>query len=117
MFEISDESVLGSFEQGQLRNPWPRKELDGRVIYIAKELEIPKRMGTPVLCEFGSAAMGGAEHLEYAQPNTYGAPEVILEVPWTYSVDIWNVGGMIRDVSEGRSLFTGQDLEFQTYLS
>ncbi|GFF37147.1 hypothetical protein IFM46972_05127 [Aspergillus udagawae] len=26
------------------------------------------------------------------EPNTYRAPEVIMEVPFDYSVDIWNVG-------------------------
>ncbi|KFZ07191.1 hypothetical protein V501_06690 [Pseudogymnoascus sp. VKM F-4519 (FW-2642)] len=47
----------------------------------------------------------------------YTAPEVILEAPWTYSVDIWNVGCMIWDVYEGGSLFTGYDPEFQKYRS
>jgi hypothetical protein len=39
---------------------------------------------------------GGIEHFEDIQPNIYCAPEVIMEVPWTYSVDIWNVGCMVR---------------------
>ncbi|KAK2591913.1 hypothetical protein QQS21_010387 [Conoideocrella luteorostrata] len=117
MFEISDESVLSDFEQGELQNPSPIKELDGRFIYMSRELGMPKRMGAPVLCDFGSAVVGGTEHLEDVQPNIYRAPEVILEVPWTYSVDIWNVGCMIWDIFEGGSLFTGQDPEFQTYRS
>ncbi|KAM3541538.1 hypothetical protein ARSEF1564_005531 [Beauveria bassiana] len=59
---------------------------------------MPKDLGTPVLCDFGSAVDGGVDHLEDVQPNIYRAPEVILEVPWTYSVDIWNVGCMIWDI-------------------
>jgi hypothetical protein len=47
------------------------------------------------LCDFGSAVSGGVEHVEDIQPNIYRAPEVILQVPWTYSVDIWNVGCMV----------------------
>lgn len=33
---------------------------------------------------------------KYIQPNIYRPPEVILKAPWTYSVDIWNVGCMVR---------------------
>ncbi|KAM3502500.1 hypothetical protein MY11210_009046 [Beauveria gryllotalpidicola] len=78
---------------------------------------MPKKMGAPVLCDFGSAVNGGVVHLEDVQPNIYRAPEVILEVPWTYSVDIWNVGCMIWDIFEGCSLFTGQDPELNVYRS
>ncbi|KAG8410154.1 hypothetical protein J3459_017357 [Metarhizium acridum] len=99
MFEFSDESVLVDFEQGELQAPCPRKELDGRCIYVSRELTMPKQMGAPVLCDFGSAVIGGIEHLEDVQPNIYRAPEVILEVPWTESIDIWNVGCMVSRAS------------------
>ncbi|RMD42214.1 hypothetical protein DV735_g2902, partial [Chaetothyriales sp. CBS 134920] len=118
MFGIADDSVFSDFEDGELHNPCPRKELsDGRTIYLSRELRMPKAMGAPVLCDFGSAVPGGVEHLEDIQPDIYRAPEVILEAPWTYSVDIWNVGCMIWNIFEGGSLFTGQDPEFQTYRS
>lgn len=78
---------------------------------------MPKKLGAPVLCDFGSAVLGDEKHSEDIQPDIYRAPEVILEVPWTYSVDIWNVGCMIWNIFEGGSLFTGQDPEFQTYRS
>ncbi|KAJ5609440.1 hypothetical protein N7528_010007, partial [Penicillium herquei] len=74
-------------------------------------------VGAPVLCDFGSAVLGDEEHSEDIQPDIYRAPEVILGIPWTYSVDIWNVGCMIWNIFEGGSLFTGQDPEFQTYRS
>jgi hypothetical protein len=32
---------------------------------------------------------------QYIQPNVYRAPEIILDILWTYSVDIWNVGCMV----------------------
>ncbi|GLA50073.1 hypothetical protein AnigIFM63604_006092 [Aspergillus niger] len=71
----------------------------------------------PILCDFGSAVPGDIEHSEDIQPDIYRAPEVILEAPWGYKVDIWNVGCMIWDVFEGGSLFTGYDPEFQAYRS
>lgn len=42
----------------------------------------------PVLCDFGSAMPDNTKHFEDIRPNICRAPEVILEVPWTYSVDI-----------------------------
>lgn len=40
----------------------------------------------------------GLEHREDIQPDVYRSPEVILDIPWTYSVDIWNVGCMVSNV-------------------
>lgn len=134
MFGIADDSVFSDFEENELRDPCPRKELDGRTIYVSRKLGMPKKLGAPVLCDFGSAVLGDEMHSEDIQPDIYRAPEVILEVPWTYRVDIWNVGCMVRrpiigvqrflkltsqiwDIFEGESLFTGQDPEFQTYRS
>jgi serine/threonine-protein kinase SRPK3 len=130
-----DDSVLTAFEQEELREPSPRKEADGRVIYLSRELGIPKDVGGPVLCDFGSAVPldDGIEHREDIQPNVYRAPEIIFDIPWTYSVDIWNVGCMVSyhsfdertstdilfsqvwDAFQGEHLFTGQDPELQTY--
>ena len=93
MFGIDDDSVFRHFEENELQDPCPRKELDGRTIYIS-----PKQLGAPVLCDFGSAVLGNEKHSEDIQPDIYRAPEVILEVPWTYSVDIWNVGCMVRQL-------------------
>ncbi|KAJ6145509.1 hypothetical protein N7470_009404 [Penicillium chermesinum] len=123
MFGIDDDSVFSDFEENELRDPSPGKELDGRTIYVSRELRMPKRLDAPVLCDFGSAVFGDEKHTEDVQPDIYRAPEVILEAPWTYSVDIWNVGlvqtlnHQIWDLFEGGSLFSGRDPEFQTYRS
>jgi serine/threonine protein kinase len=104
----ADDSVLTAFEQEELNKPCSRKELhDGRTIYLTRELDTPKDFGAPVLCDLGSAVPldDGIEHRADIQPNVYRAPEVILDVPWTYSVDIWNVGCMVStDCSNEHSL-------------
>ncbi|QSS54231.1 protein kinase [Histoplasma capsulatum var. duboisii H88] len=119
MFGINDDSVFTDFEEEELQQPIPRKEvdMDGRTVYMSRKLRIPADVGDPVLCDFGSAVLGDQHHAEFIQPNIYRAPEVILGAPWTYSVDIWNVGCMIWDIYEGGSLFTGRDPEFQKYRS
>ncbi|RSL51812.1 hypothetical protein CEP54_011231 [Fusarium duplospermum] len=117
MFGIEDDSVFSDFEEQELIDPSPRKSVDERVVYLSRELRMPKNWGAPVLCDFGSAVNGGVEHLEDVQPDIYRAPEVILEAPWSYEIDIWNTGCMIWDLFEGGHLFTGHDPEHQTYRS
>lgn len=96
MFGIEDNSVFEDFENAELQDPSPRKETEGRTIYVSRQLRMPDEVGAPVLCDFGSAVSGDEEHLEDVQPDIYRAPEVILEAPWTYSIDIWNAGCMVR---------------------
>lgn len=100
MLGIRDDSVFSDFEEKELQCPVPRKEvdIDGRTIYMSRDLRMPKHMGAPVLCDFGSAMLGDQHHSEFIQPNIYRAPEVILGVPWTYNVDIWNVGCMVTQI-------------------
>ncbi|KAG5934568.1 hypothetical protein E4U60_003789 [Claviceps pazoutovae] len=115
----TDEAVLSAFEQEELDNPCPRKEADGRTVYVSRMLQAPEKLGAPVLCDFGSAMRldDGIPRLEDIQPSTYRAPEVILEIPWTSSVDIWNVGCMIWDSFQGGNLFSGRNPETGTYQS
>lgn len=96
MFGIGDDSVFAEFEAEELHNPSPRKEdADGRVVYASRELGLPMEWGAPVLCDFGSAVLGNEAHVQDVQPNVYRAPEVILEMPWSYSIDVWNVGCVV----------------------
>jgi serine/threonine-protein kinase SRPK3 len=97
----ADKAVLQAFEKRELSELSPRKEVDGRTIFLSRELDTPKSPGEPVLCDFGTAQYlnDGIEHREDVQPNVYRAPEIILDIPWTYSVDIWNVGCMVSSKS------------------
>ncbi|KAI7304411.1 hypothetical protein KC326_g8452 [Hortaea werneckii] len=108
---------MTQFEKEELEHPSPMKEVDGGVIYLSREMGIPRAFGAPVLCDFGSAVPldDGSEHREDIQPNLYRSPEVILDIPWTCKVDIWNVGCMIWDAFQGEHLFTGHDSEHNTY--
>lgn len=103
----ADSSVLTQFENQELEEPSPKKEVDGGVIYLSREMGTPKAFGAPVLCDFGSAVPldDGLEHREDIQPDVYRSPEVILDIPWTYSVDIWNVGCMVNIIQIGHTHF------------
>lgn len=59
MFGIKDDSVFSDFEEKELQRPVPRKEVDaGRTIYMSRDFRMPKKLGAPVLCDFGSAVSG-----------------------------------------------------------
>ncbi|KAG6269755.1 hypothetical protein E4U47_003983 [Claviceps purpurea] len=114
------------FEQEELDNPSPRKELDGKIIYQSRELGPAYEVSRLVLSDFGSSMRldDGIEHLEDIQPDVYRAPEVILQIPWTSSVDIWNAGCLVSvlasrsgTASREGHLFTGREPEFETYRS
>jgi serine/threonine-protein kinase SRPK3 len=96
MFGITDFSVFADFEEEEIHNPCPRKEVEGRTIYTSRAIKSPGQIGPPVLCDFGSAVFGDSEHLDCVQPNVYRAPEVTLRAPWDYKIDIWNVGCMVN---------------------
>lgn len=75
-----------TFEQEELKNPSPRKELDGRFVYLTRELPMPQDLANPVLCDFGSAVPldDGREHREDVQPDrvprTRGHPRGTVDV-------------------------------------
>ena len=116
MLSIEDDSLFSDFEKEELRNPSPRKVVeDARSIYVSRELGMPKTFGNVILCDFGSAVRGDVEHREDVQPAVYRAPEVILEAPWSYQIDIWNTACMVWDIFEDGHLFTGWDSEDQRY--
>lgn len=88
------------FQNDELKWPSAVKEVDGGMIYLCRQMGIPRDVSAPFLCDFGSAVPldDRVEHDENIQPLIYRAPEVILQIPWTYSVDIWNVGCLVSTI-------------------
>jgi serine/threonine-protein kinase SRPK3 len=101
--EIEDNSIITAFINAEQDHPSPRKEVGGYTIYASRSFDLPKSIGEPVLSDFGSAVSGDIAHDEDVQPDVYRSPEVCLQIPWSYSIDIWNIGvlvGFIRDRHE-----------------
>lgn len=98
MLSIDDETILTEFEKEEKLHPSPRKTVDSnRTIYMSRELSLPTQglWGQPVLCDLGEARIGKF-HRGNIQPNIYKAPEVLFDMQWSFSADIWNVGVMVR---------------------
>ncbi|KAG8630738.1 hypothetical protein KVT40_002357 [Elsinoe batatas] len=112
---IEDKSVLDNFVKAELAQPSPRKLVDGKLVFLSRRLDLPKEFGIAVLNDFGSA-VDGKDLQDYdAQPDVYRSPEVMLQIPWSYPIDIWNVGVMIWDLFEGRHMFYGHDPHINGY--
>ena len=97
MLTVSDESILWDFERAEIEEPSPRKVIDDvRTIYGSRRLGLPKDSlwGEPALCDFGEARIGEF-HKGLIQPELYRAPEVLFNMRWDSSVDIWNVAVLV----------------------
>ncbi|KAI9803816.1 MAG: hypothetical protein M1825_001696 [Sarcosagium campestre] len=106
---IHDDSVLGKFEQNEMENPCPRKELDDRTIYLSRPMPLSK--GEPSITDLSEARFGDCKHTDRIMPSVYRAPEVILGLPWSYPVDIWGFGMVLWDLLQPKRLFQPQDSE------
>lgn len=93
--EIEDECILAEFEAAEVNSPSAKVTRHDRTIYASRMLDLLKTFGLPVLCDFGVARFGDEVNNEDIQLEVYRAPEVILEMNWSYPVDIWNVGVMV----------------------
>ena len=111
MLTVDDESILNDFEKAEADDPSPRKVIDNvRTVYGSRKLGLPtdSRWGQPVLCDFGEARIGES-HRGLIQPELYRAPEVLFEMEWRSSADIWNLAVL---VSISSSTSTGLSLIF-----
>ena len=96
LHEIVDSGLLDAFTKEELETPSRRKVVNGATIYGSRKFGLPKRFGGVVLSDFGCAVQGDTRRNYDCQPNVYRSPEVMLKMDWSYPIDIWNVGAMVR---------------------
>ncbi|TLS29248.1 hypothetical protein PpBr36_00028 [Pyricularia pennisetigena] len=119
---LTDENVLEQCEQDELVTPSPRKVAkEGVVIHATRHIingESPL-----VLCDLSSARICPNHDLQRGlplMPEHYRPPEVILNMPWGYSVDMWCFGITIWRMLNNKGLFghyVGTDLDEARHLS
>jgi serine/threonine protein kinase len=82
----------------------------GRPIYRSRHFGLfTGKPALPRITDFGLAVKGDTPHSHPIQTNLFQAPEVILQADWSYSVDIWNLGVLLWDLVDDRSLFKAKD--------
>ncbi|KAI7909952.1 CMGC protein kinase [Pyricularia oryzae] len=102
---ISDESRLAEYEQKEMEKPTPRKILADRVIHVSQDSSNVGQV--PHLCDFGHSRIctNGQLQRGRAMPIQYRTPEMLLDMPWDYSVDLWALALTIWDLLEPKPLF------------
>ncbi|XP_062982497.1 cyclin-dependent kinase-like 5 isoform X2 [Elgaria multicarinata webbii] len=64
------------------------------------------------LCDFGFARNlsegSNANYTEYVATRWYRSPELLLGAPYGKSVDMWSVGCILGELSDGQPLFPGE---------
>lgn len=83
-------SVLNTLEDLEKNYPMPRKQMTDRTIYVSQPMPITQ--GAPSICDLSEARFGDQHHRGIIMPDVYRAPEVILDMEWSYPVDIWALG-------------------------
>ncbi|XP_026227894.1 dual specificity protein kinase CLK2b [Anabas testudineus] len=61
------------------------------------------------LVDFGSATFDHEHHSAVISTRHYRAPEVILELGWSYPCDVWSIGCILFEYYEGFTLFQTHD--------
>ena len=77
------------------------------MIYETGGLGWAEKLGYPVLSDFGETRYGRTSYTGLIQPDPCRAPEVILDMPWSCDVDIWNVGVMVRQRQKPQMILRG----------
>ena len=97
LMRIFDDKIFRETEEREVKHPSPRKIVDQRVVHTTPLPVIPENFAHAVLCDFGEARPGDTQepYFDDIQPFPYRAPEVILDIPFSYPTDIWNAGVMV----------------------
>ena len=73
-------------------------------------LDVPENINTLKLCDLGTAcSITDAVPAPYLVSRFYRAPELILGIPYDYSIDTWSVGCTLFELYTGKILFTGRN--------
>ncbi|KAJ5816010.1 hypothetical protein N7447_008243 [Penicillium robsamsonii] len=93
----SENAKFNDIEESETTDPSARKQVSpDRTIYASRAI-LPKD-GPLRVSDFGEARIGPRPYDYPAMSMSYRAPEVSLEVPWGYPIDIWCVGLVACDL-------------------
>ena len=79
-------------EEDEIRTPSARKQVGDTFTYVSRYML--GGAGPLTICDLGQARIG-KEQSGNAMPVPYRAPEVILNMKWDNSVDIWSLGLLV----------------------
>jgi len=93
-----DSDYVKDYPPGSRRKEGDDRDSRPKKVRILKNPEIR-------LIDFGSTTFDHEHHSSIVQTRHYRAPEVILELGWDQSCDVWSVGCIIFELAMGFMLF------------
>jgi len=72
-------------------------------------LVLPYQHDKVKLADFGSSVHPWSKIFSYVQTRMYRAPEVMLGLPYSHSMDMWSLGCLLVEMITGRPLFNGRN--------
>ncbi|TPP60619.1 Dual specificity protein kinase CLK2 [Fasciola gigantica] len=80
-------------------------------LYDGDRCRMIRRVRNPAvkLIDFGSATYDDDHRPTTIQTRHYRAPEVVLELGWDHSADVWSIGCMLFELVTGQCLFMTHD--------
>ncbi|KAJ6042200.1 uncharacterized protein N7446_013266 [Penicillium canescens] len=103
-----ENDIFQVMDDHEKESPSTRKQVSEiRTIYASRAL-IPKE-GPLKLSDFGESRIGPGPYEYKALPMVYRAPEIMIEVPWSYPVDIWCVGMTAIDLLGFDGMFNANE--------
>lgn len=94
LVEIEDDSSLKDLEEQKTRDPSTPVISEGAPVYRSRE-PLFELSGVPILTDFGQMRISRPVNQDWWMSDMYRAPEVLLQLPWCFPVDIWSIGIMV----------------------
>ncbi|KAM6528966.1 hypothetical protein FALCPG4_009918 [Fusarium falciforme] len=109
MVKIEDPAIFDQDAKDEFDNPLRQKYIDGRTVYLSRNNYGPLAKPTGIIqivdFYFSVRTTPGQIHMGAIQAEIYRAPEVILNIGYTYSADIWSLEVVLWDLLQGKALF------------
>ncbi|PYI02578.1 kinase-like protein [Aspergillus sclerotiicarbonarius CBS 121057] len=115
LMDLEDDSSLKDIEEQESQDPSTPIMSQGIPIYRSRATML-ELSGIPILTDFGQMRPAQPENRDWWMSDLYRAPEVLLQLPWSFPVDIWSIGVMTLELLEGKNLFDPIDRTNDQYV-
>ena len=91
--ELEDDTIFKEVGEQEFQDPSTPIVSQGVLIYRSRATTL-ELSGIPILTDFGQMRPSEPANRDWWMSDLYRAPEVLLQLPWSFPVDIWSIGVM-----------------------
>ncbi|KAL2842488.1 kinase-like protein [Aspergillus pseudodeflectus] len=107
--ELGDDSSLEYIEEQESVDPSVPVTGDNDTPVYPSLTPMLELSGILIVTDFGHVRDVESTNRGWWMSDLHRAPEVLLQLPWSYPVDLWSVGVMALELLEGKRLFDPSD--------